>query len=219
MWSDTELKRLLARWFNAGDEAALEDAFRILWHFLRLPLGFRRAIGEADAEDVRQDVLMRLLDQRQGKLRGVDTPSTYAQATLRREAQSRLRVMQRREAIATRRALAAPPSADALEVEPALVRRLDSLRAVLAGLDDERRMAVLLTIAPERLSDEDWKVIVARHPPPPPSRPAYPLDRTAASLLLYGPMPGEPTERREERFRKLLERACRQVLEGLEEHK
>ena len=87
---------------------------------------------------------------------------------------------------------------------------------VVGDLDDERRMAVLLTVAPEHLSDQDWTTIVSRHPPPPPARPIFPLDRAVAGSLLYGPTPGEPSERREERFRKLLERACRQVLAAIE---
>src|SRR6185437_2724736 len=64
MLSDTQLKRLLDLWFEQGDDVALEGAFRSLWHFLRLPLGFRRALGDSEADDVRQEVLMRLLDAR-----------------------------------------------------------------------------------------------------------------------------------------------------------
>jgi len=218
MLSDTQLKRLLDLWFEQGDDVALEGAFRSLWHFLRLPLGFRRALGDSEADDVRQEVLMRLLDARHGMLRGVDAPSAYAWAALRREALSRVRVEQRRDTISSRRPLDAPPgAASVVEVEARLVRRLDALRAVVDDLDDERRMAVLLTVAPEHLSDRDWMTIVARHPPPPPARPTAPLDRAAAGLLLYGPTPDEPSERLEERFRKLLERACRQVLDAIEE--
>jgi DNA-directed RNA polymerase specialized sigma24 family protein len=218
MLSDTELKKLLARWFDRGDEVALNGAFQGLWHFLQLPLGFRRALGDSEADDVRQEVLTRLLDARRGMLRGVDAPSAYAWAALRREAQSRVRVGQRRDTISSRRPLDAPPgAAGVVDVEAWLVRRLDALRAVADDLDDERRMAVLLTVAPEHLSDRDWMTIVARHPPPSPARPTVPLDRAAAGLLLYGPTPSEPSERREERFRKLLERACRQVLDAIEE--
>ncbi|HTN86992.1 MAG TPA: hypothetical protein VL242_25010 [Sorangium sp.] len=215
-----ELKDLLARWFEAGDEAALEVAFTFLWHLARPPGGLRRALGDADADDLRQDVLTRLLDRRSGGLKDADAPAAYTLAAFRNEARSRLRATRRREALAAGRKVdIVQSSAGGHHAEPELdlARQLDAARTVVAQLDAERRRAVLLTVAPTHLSDSDWQVIEARHPPPPPARPTHPLDRTAASLLLYGPVPGETDAAREERFRKLLERACRQVLDAIAE--
>ncbi|WP_438040184.1 hypothetical protein [Sorangium sp. So ce128] len=215
-----ELKELLARWFEAGDQAALEAAFTFLWHLARPPGGLRRALGDVDADDLRQEVLTRLLDRRSGGLRDADAPAAYTLAAFRNEARSRLRVARRREALAAGRKLEMMPGAAGIchaEPELGLARQVDAARTVVAQLDGERRRAVLLTVAPTRLSDSDWQVIAARHPPPPPPRPTHPLDRTAASLLLYGPVPGETDAAREERFRKLLERACRQVLDAIAE--
>lgn len=209
-----ELRELIRRWYDEADR----DAVRVLIDRLPhdIPPEFKRAIGD-EAEDVVQRTLVKLLDRTRRYLDGKDNPLAYTQRTLRRSAIDILR--QRRKA-------GLPQSVEDWE-EEAFDRRseiaglevasmasdVDRALEIAASLGTDQRLAVFLRCSPGAMTELDWQEVRERHSLAP-TRPVEPLDSDGASRLLWPPEEPESKEdrrRRLERFRKVFERACREI--------
>jgi hypothetical protein len=198
---DTEIVELLARWFDLGDELALKRARHHLAKKLLVSRETRDVLGGAFVEDLRNDVLTGLLDRESGKLRDSPKPLAYARQSLRNAIVSHLRKWGRREDRSPeveRHIVAQAPVTGHERVEAAI----DAARAleIVNGLSQKRRMAVLLTAGPNRITDTDWAALVAPHPPPPPTRPTEALEREEAASLLYPPDSNETPSQRDQRL-------------------
>lgn len=217
--SDDDLIADLRRWFDGGDDLAHRRAFTSLRADLHATREVLDVLGSGAVEDLRQDVLGRLLDREAGRLRDRDTPRAYARKAWRNELTSALRKWGprlSRDAEVREHILQAAPTSHGEEIAV----RLDAERAVRIAeqLDGKGRLAILLTTRPDRIPDADWDELAAHLPPPPPPRPTVPLDREEASLLLYPPAAGETTTERYQRlnsFDKAFKRAIAVVREAL----
>lgn len=210
----------LTRWFDQGDELALRRAKDLLEATLEPTPQARRVLGSAFASDLCRDLLTALLDRSTGQLRGVASPLAYARTALRHRLASELRKWGPRsdrapEVARHLEALAPRIPQQNVEVTIDAERALDLAQT----LTPKRRLAVLLTTRPNRISTEDWSLLVAGHPPPPPRRPELALDRDEAAALLYPAPPDETSAQREQRlntFDHAYKRALRDIREKLE---
>lgn len=210
---------LLRRWFEGGDDLAHRRAFTMLQADLHAPREVLDVLGSGAVEELRQDLLVRLLDRQAGRLRDRDTPRAYARTAWRNELTSALRKWGprlTRDAEVREHIQQAAPTSHGEEVAV----RLDAERAlhIAEQLDGKGRLAILLTTRPDRISDADWDELAAHLPPPPPPRPTVPLGREEASLLLYPPAAGETTTERYQRlnsFDKAFKRAIAVVRQAL----
>lgn len=216
---DPTFAELLARWFASGDELALRRAYEELAKRLYAPREVVEVLGSGAVDEIRQDVLSRLLDRETGKLRDAQAPVAYARTAWRHDLDTALRkwgprVTRDSEVREHVRQVAPGPAAEGVEV------RIDAERAVriAESLPGKGRLAVLLTTRPDRISDEEWAAVVADLPPPPPARPQIPLEREEASLLLYPPSAPETTTQRYQRlnsFDKTYKRAIAAIRDAL----
>lgn len=180
------LESPLDGWFGSGDETALADAVAILQRRMWAPPAALRTLGEQAIDDLRSELIWRLLRADGGALRGKPHPGAYARAAWRNALAGELRKW-------GPRSQKAPDVRRHIEVVSAVpgdpTRSLDAERAIeLAGqLQGKGRLALLLTTRPDALPQKDWADLVASLPPPPPRRPDRPLDREEASLLLFPP--------------------------------
>jgi hypothetical protein len=184
-----------------------------------LPPSFGRAHRSSEvAEEVEQDVLVRLLDRERRLLHGVDDPLAFAATVARNLARDALRRHRRRGDLGDDREQVDDGRTPALDgADPAT--HLDAQRAIalLENLGEDARLAVYLTHAPARMPNADWALLCSRRGEPP-SRPEGPLDRDEASALLWPPPVPEtrPARRlRLERIRKVLSRAYEQLAAAL----
>ncbi len=213
------LNRDLTAWYDEGDRAAGARLVSALSPRVTLPASFGRVLGPEVAEEVEQDALVRLLDRDRRVLVEADDPLAYAATVARNLARDALRRHRRRGDLSESRESAddgslpaAAPGDDSagLDAERALV--------LLRDLGDDARIAVFLVHAPERMPDDDWRLVEARQRGANHARPTRPLDREEASALLWPP-PVEETQpdrrRRLERIRKVLTRAYAQLAAAL----
>lgn len=210
---------LLARWFASGDELALRRAYDNLGERLYTPREVVEVLGSGAVDEIRQEVLSRLLDRNTGRLRDAQSPVAYAQTAWRRDLDTALRKWGPRLARDSEvreyvRQVAPGSAAEGVEV------RIDAERAVriAESLSGKGRLAVLLTTRPDRILDEEWAALVADRPPPPPARPQIALDREEASLLLYAPSAPETKTQRYQRlnsFDKTYKRAIAAIRDTL----
>jgi DNA-directed RNA polymerase specialized sigma24 family protein len=216
----TELSLQLVRWFELGDRKALEDAYRTLQDRLVPTPETFRVLGGPAADEIRQDVLARLLNRPDGPLRGAQFPVAFTKTVWRRELASAIRKWGPRTA-----------REDEVRQHALLHAEVDEVSAVEASLDAERairiaaglplggRLAVLLTVRPDRISDADWSELVRTFPPPPPTRPTRALEREEASLLVFPPEGQEDGRQRNQRlnsFDKAYKRAIAKIRELME---
>ena len=187
------VNELLTRWFASGDELAHRRAYEHLAARLYAPPEAVEVLGNGAVDEIRQDVLARLLDRQSGKLRDVPAPVAYARAAWRHDLVTAIRkwgprLPRESEVEDHLRQMGPRPAVEAVEA------RIDTDRAVriAESLTGKGRLAVLLTTRPDRISDDEWSALVATLPPPPPPRPHAALDREAASRLLY-PQQGPET--------------------------
>lgn len=220
MSDDATVAELLARWFGSGDELALRRAFELLSTRLYAPPEIVEVLDSGAVDEIRQDVLARLLDRDNGKLREAHAPVAYARTVWRRDLATELRKW-------------GPRSSRKSDVREHMnqIAPIPAVERVEAGLDVDRalwiaerlsgkgRLAVLLTTRPDRISDDEWAVLVADLPPPPPARPQFALEREEASLLLYPPSTPETAVQRYQRhnsFDKTYKRAIAAIRAALE---
>jgi DNA-directed RNA polymerase specialized sigma24 family protein len=186
---------LLTRWFASGDERAHRRAYEHLTDLLYAPPEAIEVLGNGAVDEIRQDVVSRLLDRRSGKLRDASAPVAYARVAWRRDLVTAIRKwgprLPRESEVEDHLRQMEPRSA-AETVEA----RLDAERAVRIA----ESLAVLLTTRPDRISDGEWSALIATLPPPPPPRPHAALDREAASCLLYPPQGAETASQRYQRL-------------------
>ena len=209
----------LSAWYDHADRAAGARLIEALGPRVALPASFGRVLGAEVAAEVEQDALVRLLDRDRRLLLDADNPLAYAATVARNLARDTLRRHRRRGDLSETRqpvdegALPAAPPRDAsanLDAERAL--------ALLQDLGEDARIAVFLVHAPDRMPDEDWRVLEGRQSTSVLARPAGPLDREEASRLLWPPPIPEtqPARRRRlERIRKVLSRAYAQLATAL----
>lgn len=219
MTDDATVSELLARWFGSGDQLALRRAYEHLADRLYAPREAVEVLGNGPVDEIRQDVLSRLLDRETGKLRAAPAPVALARTAWRNDLATALRKWGPRlsrdcEVGEHARQVAPGPAAEGVEV------RIDAARAVriAESLSGKGRLAVLLTTRPDRISDEEWAALVADFPPPPPARPQIAVEREEASLLLYPPSAPETTTQRYQRlnnFDKTYKRAITAIRDGL----
>ena len=221
MADTTDVVGLLARWFERGDELAHRRAYALLSRGFYATSEAVAVLGSGAVEEIRVDVLVRLLDRTEGKLRDVAAPEAYTKAAWRNALFSELRKWgprQSRKDEVEDYLLQIAPQSEVETVETAI----DAERAIriAEALDGRGRLAVLLTTRPDRISTKDWDDLVAALPPPPPERPNEPLEREAASMLLYPPREGSETAaqryQRLNSFDKAYTRAVARIREALE---
>lgn len=210
----------LQSWFQQGDELAHRRAYKALARRLNATREAIDAIGQGAADEVRQDVLSKLLDRERGALRNATHPHAYARRTWVNALTSEIRKWAprtAREAEVRRHVVQITDQDDGSAAEV----RLDADRAleIANGLDGKGRLAILLTTRPSAVSDAEWSQLVASLPPPPPVRPVEALDRDEASRLLFPPTEPEDTKRRYQRlnsYDKTYMRAIERIRAALE---
>lgn len=213
------INELLARWFTSGDELALRHAYKHLADRLYAPQEAALVLSNGAVEEIRHDVISRLLDRESGKLRDVPAPVAYARAAWRHDLVTAIRkwgprLLRESEVEVHLRQVAPRLAAEEVEV------RIDADRAVTIAesLPGKGRLAVLITTRPDRISDEEWSALVATLPPRPPPRPHAALDREEASLLLFPQAGPETMTQRYQRlnsFDKMYKRAIASIRAAL----
>ena len=214
-----QLQHDLGAWYDRGDREAGARVVQELSARVALPASFGRALGASVAEEVEQDTLVRLLDRERRLLLDAQDPLAFAATVARNLARDTLRKHRRRgdqgddrEAVHDIQLPAREPSRDA---------PLDAARALamLNELGEDSRLAVYLHHAPDRMPDDEWELVMARHPVSGDLRcPDGPLDRDETSRLLWPPPLAETRDarrRRLERLRKVLQRAYARLAEAL----
>ena len=201
MKTEPDIKAWVDRWFQDGDTPSLELAYGHLLHNLSPPPSAIAAIGIAELDEIRQEVLIKLLDRTAGKLHTADKPLAYARKAFHRAIISRLRTWSSRrdkmsEIHQNQQAWRAAPSHEEVD------RLLDLGRALaqVENLEGKGRLALLLTIRPDRLTDEAWQEVTAMLPPPPPPKPVVPISREKASRLLFPPLEEETAAQERQRL-------------------
>lgn len=220
MADDVTLPELLARWFGTGDQSAYGRAFEWLAAVLQPPREVIDGLGSGEIDEIRQDVLARLLDRANGNLCDAQSPLAYARTVFRRDLTNALTKWDARGAREIEvsnhlHRLAPTPEVDRVDA------RLDAEAAldVASRLEGKGRLAVLLTTRPSLIQEDEWAELVKDHPPPRPKRPRTPLDREEASLLLYRPRGPETTKQRYQRlnsFDTTFKRATKAIHRALE---
>jgi hypothetical protein len=218
--SDATINELLTRWFAYGDELSYRRAYEHLVDLLYASREAVEVLGNGAVDEIRQDVLSRLLDRQSGKLRDASAPVAYARVAWRRDLATALRkwgprLPREAEVEDHLRQIASRPVAEEVEA------RIDADRAVRVAesLPGKGRLAVLLTSRPDRIPDDEWSAFVATLPPPPPPRPHAALEREAASRLLFPPQGPETTAQRYQRlnsFDKAYKRAIASIRAALQ---
>lgn len=213
------LKDLLQRWSH-GDSAAHDQAFRLLQARLPAPRDVLRALSEAEVDEIRQDVLYKLLNAQLEAFCGATLPMAYARRSFRYRLVEVLRKWKPRQKLTPEdRDQIAHTFHDDAGLDVGQLVDAHIALSIAEKLDGKGRLAVLLTSAPNRISSEDWRSLAASHPPPPPRRPSFPLDADEASRLMYPP-PSEESDaeikRRRDTFDKLYRRAVRAIRDELE---
>ena len=181
-----DVAALTVRWFDDGDEVALRDLVRFFETRLYAPASVRRALGDPVIDDLRADLIWRLLRADSGALRDKPHPVAYAKTAWRNALTSELRKWGPRSARAPEVRRHMETTAQTA-VHPGRVIDAERALDLAQELTGKGRLAVLLTTRPDAISEEDWTELVAAHPPPPPQRPRAALDREDASLLLFPP--------------------------------
>lgn len=222
MAGDAALKVQLTRWFQTGDQLAHRRAYEDLVKRLFAPREVVHALGGGAVDDVRQDVLAKLLARDSSGLRDALSPAGFALKAWRNALSTELRKWGPRtkradEVGAHLRQVTARYDVEGVE------RQIDAGRAIeiAESLGGKGRLAVLLTTRPDRISDTDWRALVADLPPPPPVRPSTAIEREEASMLLYPPGEREATAARNQRlnsFDKTYKRATAAIRAALEEN-
>lgn len=217
---EDELHKDLRAWFSGQDERALRRVVRDLEPCLRPSSGLLRVISRAELDELRSETLCRLLlgDQ---KLRQARNARAIARKAFERDCLSFLRRRIRRDRLAKDEGRQSLWSSSTIDPRGDLDDGLDLATAlrVAEQLDFQQRLAVLLRIAPDRIGDRDWALVVERHEANP-TRPLSAVDGDRGSTLLFAPASSESkTERRDriERFRKLFDRACLAIRNALKE--
>ena len=215
-----EIALWLERWFEQGDKEAHRRAYTALQDRL-VPTPYAlRVLGGPAADEIRQDVITRLIDRTQGALRGVQYPVAFAKKSWLRALASELRKWRPRaekEADVHQYELQRMDRDESTEVE----RRLDAEKALRIAdeLKLRPRLLVLISVRPQRISDADWSEFVKSLPPPPPQKPARPLEPEDASLLFFPPRGTEDAKQRYQRlnsFKKAWDGACEKIREMME---
>jgi len=198
----------------------LEALAKHLATLLTPPHSAVRVLGSGAVDELRQDVLMRLLADNAQKLRAAAHPRAYARRAFQHALTSQLRKWGPRQARHqdVRDVLYSP---ETRSPESTVASHLDAHRAleIAESLDGKGRLAVLLLVQPQRVSNEDWTKLVSSLPPPPPQRPADPVSREVASAWLFPPQGPETAARRRQRlnsFDKSYKRALARIRIGLE---
>lgn len=194
--SPLSLDEQVALWFKKSDGDALREVVGALQGHLFAPASVVAVLGSGAIDDLRSELIWRLLRRDGGALEGKPHPVAYSKAAWRNTLAGELRKWGPRsdKAPDVRRYLELTTSAG-----PGPARALDAERAIdrAQQLPLKGRLAVLLTTRPAAIIDGDWDALVSSLPPPPPRRPTAPLDRDAASLLLFPPrVPEDATARR-----------------------
>ncbi|HEX5745188.1 MAG TPA: hypothetical protein VFZ09_03030 [Archangium sp.] len=203
-------------WYRTGAEQALAEVLPWLERWLPIPQGVVCALGAAEVEALRMEVLEELLvgnPEQPPRLLGAERPRAFARVVFKNRLwdalQAQVREPDVRDSgiaaeIAARTHARGPPDIELLLEDREEQLRLQHAVEALASFRLDERAALLLLHSPDRLSNADWDGLALRHPPPPPERPEQVLDRSEIATLLY---PQAPPEQAYERTGKLIQRA------------
>ena len=183
----------LNAWFEQKDELALQ---RLVAHLkkqvFRASESNKNAFGDAAIQDMRQDLVIKLLVEDKS-LRGVAKPNAYARrAWARRLSKASSIIVNQNKNLS--KFAAEERTSHALLDEVHEGERTIDLELIIRSLDSLKhrgKIAILLEVRPEAISDNEWRTIEELHPPPPPTRPVDPVDNETARDLLYPPKTGE----------------------------
>lgn len=147
-------------------------------------------LGPQRVEEMKQEIWAKLFDPVKRVMVCVDPKAltAYVRRAVANEAVDAIRYRDRRpEDAVAGDVLDGLPTREAADSGAELAERaaeLQGFAARLASLKVDDRLAILLTIAPDRIADEDWREVARRHavPPAPPDRP---LDYDEASRLIW----------------------------------
>jgi hypothetical protein len=215
--TNDELRASLEQWFATGDETVLDRIIEQLSACMVASRAVLSVVGEADVDQIRQELLARLLDRGRARLRDRDHPLAYARTAWKHsltDAIDQWAPRMRAIPAIVQHALDTAPSSAGPD------HRLDAERAIAiaASLEGKGRLAILLTTRPDRISEQEWAEVVSHLPPPPPPRPDLPLDRDEAAAILFPPKPGSPPDERQQlnSFDKAFKRAAARIRHALE---
>jgi DNA-directed RNA polymerase specialized sigma24 family protein len=204
-------------WLAHGDQLAATRATDALSGALWADRFSAALLGLNTIDEVRQEVLTKLLDRDVGLLQGKARPVAYARRAWKNAIKDRVRSLRRRTARepilrASLEVSIAPDDAGRLHDFQAAMREVECLPL-------KRRLAVLLVARPGAIDEAAWATVVKAHPPPPPAIPRVALERRDAAVLLYPRQPGEDAATHRARagdaFDKALKRAIADIRERL----
>ncbi|MBN8227030.1 hypothetical protein JYK02_05840 [Corallococcus macrosporus] len=202
--------RRLEHWRQTGDAEALQEGLAWLERWMPLVPAIVKALGLLEAEEVRAEVIEKLLLGDKPPLLVAAQPRALARRSLHNAFIVALRNQRRQlgvqvpgqaQVVAEHTHGSSAPKPDELLDEK---RLLDRVVRAMETLRLEERAALLLLHAPDRLTEEDWRTVAERHPPPVPLRPGDVLEREDIAALLF---PGTPEATAYERVGKQLQRA------------
>lgn len=209
-------RQRLEHWRATRSPEALSEALGILLEWLPIPQSLAQALGGLAAEDLRMQAIEQLiLDPPDSFLRA--NPRTYVRLVLKNRYRDALREIETRrfkepqlvrESAGRFHALPEPGAEEQLMEEQAVRGVVDAMQALTV----EERAALLLLHTPNRLPEPDWSEVAHRHPPPPPQRPAEPIERDAIAALLF---PNQGPSSGYERVTKLVQRAKKKLRAAL----
>ena len=213
------LRLLLRRWFLAGEERALGECLTGLRAALTGSPAIVKALGQAEIDDAREDLLIKLLDRESGALRSAESPLAFARASLRRALIDRLRLQLRRGAV-NLDPLFDPAHAEvASPLDAAMIaERARQVSVALQRLTSEQRLAIVLTTFAERTPANDRRGLRGLSLTEP--LPTGSLTVDTASAVLFGVPESESDELRRQRidrFHKLQQRALAALRRQLDE--
>ncbi len=205
-----DLRADLDAWFDAGDELAVSRARDSLASVMTPGLRLLRVLSRDELDEIRQDVLSRLLARDHGALKSdVTAPLGYAKRAWTHACTDALRKWGPRLAREDEVRAHIKPWVE--RPDEVVQRHVDTERAIAAmgALTPRQRVALLLLTRPTSITEADWSQALAEVPPPRPTIPAAPTERVGAAMILFGSAGHqlEDSRRRQTSFDKLVQRA------------
>lgn len=222
--SPAEVKALFEVWYDqTRAPSTRQDAARsivaALLPFMDPPRRASRFLGDQRVAEVKQEVWAKLFDNVKRVMADVEPEAViaYLRRAVANEAIDAIRHRDRRpeDAVADDvfEQLPIPEATHSGSEIAERAAELHGFAARLASLKVDDRLAILLTIAPDRIPSEDWREVESRHTELP-ALPERPLDYDEASRLLWPPPAEEDAaarRRRMDRIRNRIRVASKQL--------
>lgn len=186
---------LFAAWYDQTNapyirQHSAREIVAALLPYMDPPRRAAAFLGAQRVEEMKQEIWAKLFDPVKRVMVCVEQEAliAYVRRTVANEAIDAIRYRDRRpEDAVTDDVLDELPTPEAAGSGVEFAERAAELQGFagrLAWLKVDDRLAILLTIAPDRIADEDWREVARRHAVPP-ALPDRPLDYDKASRLLW----------------------------------